>query len=60
MDVKTRATIADLYKEESKAELVDGEIVKMPPAGDEPNLAGGPAIFAACLGYAEHTGQGRA
>ena len=35
MDVKTRATIEDLYKVEGKAELVNGEIVKMPPAGDD-------------------------
>ena len=39
MDVKTRATIEDLYKVEGKAELVNGEIVKMPPAGDDPNVA---------------------
>ena len=36
MDVKTRATIEELYKEEGNAELVHGEVVKMPPAGDEP------------------------
>jgi hypothetical protein len=41
MDVKTRATIEDLYKVEGNAELVHGEMVKMPPAGDEPNVAGG-------------------
>jgi len=30
--MKTRATIDDLYKVEGKAELVHGEIVKMPPS----------------------------
>ena len=34
MSIKTRATIEDLYKVEGKAELVNGEIVEMPPAGD--------------------------
>ena len=34
---KTRAT--DLYKAEGKAELVHGEIVHMPPSGDEPGSA---------------------
>ena len=36
MSTKTRATIEDLYKVEGKAELVNGEIVEMPPAGDDP------------------------
>src|SRR2546421_192943 len=34
METKTRATIEDLYKVEGKAELVNGEIVHMPPCGD--------------------------
>jgi hypothetical protein len=37
MSPKTRATIEDLYKIEGKAELVNGEIVEMPPSGDEPS-----------------------
>jgi Uma2 family endonuclease len=41
MAVQTRATIEDLYDVEGKAEIVDGEIVHMPPTGDEPNRAGG-------------------
>jgi hypothetical protein len=41
VSTKTHATIEDLYKVEGKAELVDGEIVHMPPAGDDPNFAGG-------------------
>jgi Uma2 family endonuclease len=59
MRAKTRATIEDLYKVEGKAELVNGEIVKMPPAGDEPNVAGG-EIFAHLREYARRTGRGRA
>jgi hypothetical protein len=39
MHTKTRATIEDLYKVEGKAELVHGEIVEMPPAGDDPGFA---------------------
>ncbi len=39
MSNKTRATIEDLYKVEGNAELVDGEIVCMPPAGDDPHGA---------------------
>ena len=31
MRTNTRATIEDLYKVEGKAELVNGEIVEMPP-----------------------------
>lgn len=33
MNPKTCATIEDLYKVESRAELVNGEIVEMPPTG---------------------------
>jgi Uma2 family endonuclease len=59
MRAKTRATIEDLYKVEGKAELVNGEIVEMPPAGDEPNVAGG-EIFAHLREYVRRTGRGRA
>ncbi len=34
------ATIEDLEKIDSKAEIVNGEIVFMPPTGDEPGYAG--------------------
>jgi Uma2 family endonuclease len=37
--IKTHATIEDLYKVEGKAELVHGEIVRMPPSGDDPGFA---------------------
>jgi Uma2 family endonuclease len=40
MSTKTRATIEELYTVESKAELVNGEIVEMPPAGDDWGQAG--------------------
>jgi hypothetical protein len=39
------ATIEDLNKVEGKAELVNGEIVEFPPAGDDPGYASG-EIFA--------------
>src|SRR5215475_4828015 len=59
MGTKTRATLEDLYKVEGKAELVHGEIVHMPPAGDEPNVAGG-EIFVSLRDYARRTGRGKA
>jgi Uma2 family endonuclease len=59
MSTKTRATIEDLYKVEGKAELVNGEIVEMPPAGEEPNFAGG-EIFASLREYVRRTARGRA
>ena len=37
--MKTRATIKDLYNVESKAELVHGEIVEMPPSGEDHALS---------------------
>jgi Uma2 family endonuclease len=59
MDAKTRATIEDLYKVEGKAELVHGEIVEMPPIGDEPNAAS-VEVVVSLREYARHTGRGRA
>lgn len=59
MNVKKPATIEDLYKIDGKAELVDGEIVLMPPTGDEPGSAGF-AIAASLREYAHHRGHGRA
>ena len=43
MSTKVRATIEDLYtlRDNAKAEIVDGEIVLMPPTGDVPGRAGG-------------------
>src|SRR5438105_262281 len=43
MSTKTRKTIEDLYKvaENGKAEIINGELIKMPPTGDFPNRAAG-------------------
>jgi len=59
--VKTRprATIEDLYKVEGKAELVNGEIVHMPPTGDDPSRASLEVVLHLHQ-YARQTGQGRA
>jgi Uma2 family endonuclease len=59
MSTKTRATIADLHKVEGKAELVNGEIVEMPPAGDDPGRAS-LKVAARLLLHEERTGSGRA
>ena len=59
MSTKTSATIEDLYKVEGKAELVNGEIIEMPPAGDDPGFAS-LKIASRLLHYTEQTGQGRA
>jgi Uma2 family endonuclease len=59
MRAKARATIEDLYKVEGKAELVNGEIVEMPPAGDAPGYASG-EIFATLRDSVRRTKQGRA
>ena len=44
---------------EGKVELVDGEIVPMPPAGDDPSVAGG-EIFVSLHEYAKRNQRGRA
>jgi Uma2 family endonuclease len=59
MSTKTRAMIEDLYKVEGKAELVNGEIVEMPPAGDDPGRAS-LRVAARLLAHEERTGIGRA
>jgi Uma2 family endonuclease len=59
MPSKTRATLEDLYQIEGKAELLHGEIVEMPPAGDGPNFAGG-EIFVSLHDYVRRTRSGRA
>jgi Uma2 family endonuclease len=47
MSTKVEATIEDLYRvpENGKAELVNGEIVLMPPTGDDPGRAEGSIYF---------------
>ena len=59
MSTKSHATIEDLYKVEGKAELVNGEIVEMPPAGDEPGQAGF-TIAIRLREFTRQTGQGLA
>ena len=59
MSTKTEATIEDLYKVEGKAEIVNGEIVHMPPTGGIPGYAGD-EIFVSLRNYGKRTGIGRA
>lgn len=59
MSTKTEATVADLYKVEGKAELVDGEIVHMSPTGGRPNRVAG-EIFVSLREYERRTKSGYA
>jgi len=59
MRTKTRATIEDLHHVEGNAELVNGEIVHMPPVGDEPGFAS-LKVASRLLTYTEQTRRGRA
>jgi Uma2 family endonuclease len=61
MSPRTRATIDDLYRvpENGKAELVDGEIVLMPPTGGIPGRSGG-RIYIGLDEYERRTGRGYA
>lgn len=61
MSPRTRATIDDLYgvPENGKAELVDGEIVLMPPTGGIPGRAGG-EIYVSLRDYERRTRRGYA
>jgi Uma2 family endonuclease len=59
MSTKPRATIEDVSKVEGKAELVNGEIVEMPPTGDAPGYAGD-EIFVSLRAYARRMKRGRA
>jgi Uma2 family endonuclease len=45
MTTKSKAKIEDLYRVEGKAELVNGEIVHMPPTGYLPGYAGDEIFF---------------
>jgi Uma2 family endonuclease len=56
---KTQATIEDLYLIDGKAELVNGEISRMPPTGDVPGYAGD-EVFASLREYVRRTKTGRA
>jgi Uma2 family endonuclease len=59
MNTKARATLEDLYKVEGKAELVNGEIVCMPPSGDDPGFAS-LEIATSLRAYTRRTRRGRA
>jgi len=59
MTTTARATVEDLYRvpEHGKAELVNGELVRMSPSGGRPGLAGG-AIYASLRQYQKTVGGG--
>ena len=61
MTTKAPAGIEDLYTipDNGKAEIVDGEIVRMSPTGDAPNYAAG-EIFASLRQYSRRKKYGRA
>jgi Uma2 family endonuclease len=54
-----RATVDDLYKTRGKAELVNGQVVLMPPTGATPGQAA-VGIVVSLHAYAKRTGRGRA
>ena len=58
MHAKAPATLEDLARVPGKAELVNGEIVHMPPTGDEPGAAGD-EIYYSLRKYVEAGGVGR-
>ena len=57
MSVNTQATIEDLYHVDGKAELVNGEVVHMPPTGAWPGRAGG-AIYQSLSRHERQTKSG--
>jgi len=59
MSTKAEETIQDLYKVEGKAELVNGEIIRMSPTGHEPGYAGD-EIFVSLREHGRRTGSGLA
>lgn len=59
MSAKIEATIEDLYRVEGKAEIVNGEIVYMSPAGFKPGYAAA-ETFVSLREYARRTKRGRA
>ena len=59
MATQTQATIEDLYRVDGKAEIVDGELVLMPPTGDDPSRAGG-SVYTSLREYERQSGIGRA
>lgn len=61
MQTKPEATIEDLYHapDDGKYELIDGELVKMPPTGDEPGYVAD-EIFVSLRAYVRRRKEGRA
>lgn len=59
MSIRTRTTLDDLYRVEGKAELVNGEIVHMPPSGEDPGRAG-LQVASSLLAYERRSRMGRA
>lgn len=61
MSTKTEATIEDLYRvpEDGKAEIINGELVLMPPTGGVPGRAGG-EIYISLRDYERRTKSGYA
>lgn len=61
MTTRTRATIEDLYHvpENGKAEIVNGELVRMSPTGDMPSRASG-IIYVSLFQYERQTKRGYA
>jgi len=58
MSTKVEATIEDLYKVEGKAEIVNGEIILMPPTGCVPGYAGDSILYS-LMKYSKHRKFGR-
>ena len=56
---KQAATIEDLYHVSGKAEIVNGEIVHIPPTGGLPGYAGD-EVYSSLRSYVKRTHQGRA
>ncbi|HEX8500602.1 MAG TPA: Uma2 family endonuclease [Pyrinomonadaceae bacterium] len=61
MSTRANVTVEDLYHvpENGKAEIVNGELVLMPPTGDLPNRAGG-SIYVSLRLHEPHVASGRA
>lgn len=61
MSTKTKATIEDLYRVpgNGKAELIDGEVVRIMPTGGKPGRASG-KIFSSLTRYEQDRGGGYA
>src|SRR5437868_3164335 len=61
MLTKSQATLEDLYRvpDNGKAEIVDGELVRMSPTGDAPNAAA-TEILVSLHAYSKQTKFGRA